>query len=80
MKSFKIRIIFVLLSLLFLAYAVFFEKHIVFSLMNSDEFVELNSGSFTETTTFDGLMVKDGKIYDIYSLTPEVLQEKDCST
>ena len=80
MKNIKIRIIFTLLSLLLLVYAFFCEKHIVFSLMNSDEFVELNSESFIETTTFDGLMIKDGKIYDIYSLTPEVLQEKDCST
>jgi hypothetical protein len=80
MKNKIIRIVIAVFGLLLLTYAYFGESHTTFSLSNSSESMKLNGPAFTETTTFDGLMLKEGKIYDIYSLTPEVLQEKDCST
>lgn len=63
-----------------LAYAYLRESHTVYSLADTEKSKQFNAETFTETTTFDGLMLKDGKVYDIYSLTPEMLQEKDCAT
>ena len=80
MKNKIIRIVFALLCLLLLVYAYFRESHTTFSLSDTSQSKELSAAAFTETTTFDGLMLKKGKVYDIYSLTPEMLQEKDCST
>jgi hypothetical protein len=35
---------------------------------------------YTEGASFDAFLLKDGRLYDVYSLTPESLQEKDCPT
>ncbi len=35
---------------------------------------------YTEGASFDAFLLKDGRLYDAYSLTPESLQEKDCPT
>jgi hypothetical protein len=80
MKKKIISIFFAVACLLLLLYAYFKESHTVFSLANPDKMSKIDGQAFTETTTFDGLMLRDGKIYDIYTLTPEILQEKDCST
>ncbi len=62
-----------------LAYAILGEKHDVFNLSKPEE-KKVSGFEYTETATFDGFMLKNGKVYDIYSLTPDVLQIKDCST
>lgn len=80
MENKLIRIIFAICCLILLIYAYMNETHKVYSLGDPDEVTDYNAETFTETTTFDGLMRKDGKLYDIYSLTPGILQEKDCAT
>jgi len=67
--------------LIVLLAAIFAERHKVLSLIPGNvQAVQLNGLEYTETAAVDGLMRKDGNIYDIYSLTPEVLQQKDCPT
>ena len=80
MRNKLIRIFFAILCLGLLAYSYLRESHKVYSLADTSKSTEFNATVFTETTTFDGLMLKKGKVYDIHSLTPEILQEKDCST
>ena len=80
MKIKIIRIFLIILSVLLLGYALIRESHRIYSLAEPDEYHDASGDEFTEITTFDGVMLRDGKLYDIYSLTPEMLQEKDCST
>jgi len=75
-----VRIVFLAFILALLAYAFLKETHEIHSL-SDDASVKKESGrEFTETASYDGVIKKDGKLYDLYSLTPERLQEKDCST
>ncbi|HCE45875.1 MAG TPA: hypothetical protein DET40_20205 [Lentisphaeria bacterium] len=75
------KIILLAACLIVLLSAIFAERHRVFSLVpGKTEAVQMNGLEYTETAAVDGLMRKDGNIYDIYSLTPEVLQQKDCPT
>jgi len=78
-KYLSLLLLVIVLALLIFAY--FKEKHVVYMLDDSEKDV-LDGYSFTETTTYDGLMLnkKDGKVYDVYSLTPAFLQEKDRPT
>lgn len=76
-----IKLILLAACLLLLLSALLAEKHKVLSLTPGDKQVKVIGGlEYTETASVDGLMRKDGNIYDIYSLTPEVLQQKDCPT
>ncbi len=74
-----IKIVAIVLALAFFAYAFFCETYTVYSLSDDSE-KEISGSEFLEITTFDGLMLEGKKLFDIYSLTPEMLQEKDCST
>jgi hypothetical protein len=78
-KYVSISLLFILFALL--VFAIFKKKHAVYSLKDGNK-SEKNGYEFTEETTYDGLMLrqKDGKVYDVYSLTPDSLQEKDCPT
>ncbi|GEM_PF-2631566 len=80
MKKYR-KIILLGACLIALIFAIFAEKHISFSMMpGNTEPKRLNALEYTEAASFDGLMRKDGNLYDIFSLTPEVLQQKDCPT
>ncbi len=74
-----IKIIAIVLALAFFAYAFFCESYTVHSLSDGSG-KKISGSDFIEQTTFDGLMLEGKKLFDIYSLTPEMLQEKDCST
>lgn len=78
-KYLSILLLAIVLALLI--FAIFKEQHAVYSL-NDEKAVDMSGYDFTETATFDGLMLnkQNGKVYDTYSLTPEFLQEKDCPT
>ena len=78
-KYSSILLLIVLLALLL--FAVFKEKHEVYSL-GDGKITDMNGYEFTETATYDGLMLnkRNGKAYNIYSLTPPFLQLKDCAT
>ncbi len=74
-------IVYLLVATLFLLLAAFFERHTVLTLVPGDTaFKKIDGTAYTETASFDGLVRKDGKLYDVYSLTPELLQLKDCPT
>jgi len=75
-----IKIVLVSLCIIFFIYAYFCEAHKILSLSDEKKSKIINGSELIETTTFDGLMLKGKKLFDIYSLTPEILQEKDCST
>ena len=76
-----IKFILLLACLLVLLTALLAEKHKVLSLSPGNMQIKIIDGlKYTETASVDGFMRKDGNIYDIYSLTPEVLQQKDCPT
>ncbi len=74
-----IKIVAIVLALAFFAYAFFYETYDIHSL-SDDSKKEISGSDFLEQTTFDGLMLESKKLFDIYSLTPEMLQEKDCAT
>ena len=61
--------------------AVVKERHTVYSLQDGTA-KTLNGLEFTKTSAVDGVMLdkSNGKGYDVYSLMPEFLQEKDCPT
>ncbi|MFA6290488.1 MAG: hypothetical protein WC637_01830 [Victivallales bacterium] len=76
-----IKLILLIACLILLLSALLAEKHRVVSLTPGNEQIRIVDGlEYTEAASVDGLMRKDGNIYDIYSLTPEVLQQKDCPT
>ena len=78
MKKYLSILLLIAVTLL-LVFAIFKEKVIVYSLNdNSDK--TINGYEYTETATYDGLLLNksNGKVYDVYSLTPEILQLKDC--
>ncbi len=80
MKKQIIKIILVSACIAFFVYTCIYETHDIYSLAKTSTSKKICGSSFIETTTFDGLMLKENKLFDIYSLTPEMLQEKDCST
>jgi len=65
--------------IILLVWAALKEKVVVYSL-NNDTQKTIDGYEYTETATYDGLLLNksNGKLYDVYSLTPEVLQLKDC--
>ena len=78
-KYSSILLLIILLGILL--FAIFKEKHEVYSL-GDGKVKKINGYELTETATYDGLMLnkRNGKAYDIYSLTPPFLQLKDCAT
>ena len=78
MKKYLSLILLVIIAIV-VVIAVFKEKVTVYSLNDNSE-KQLDGYDYTETATYDGLILnkKDGRLYDAYSLTPEVLQLKDC--
>jgi hypothetical protein len=75
------KLILLVACLIVMLSAIFAEKHRVLSLAPGDKQMKIIDGlGYTETASVDGLMRKGGNVYDIYSLTPEVLQQKDCPT
>jgi hypothetical protein len=74
-----IRLIVLLLIVAGLIWSVGRENHTVHSL-GSDESKAVSGSEFIEATTVDGFIRKKGKLYDVYSLTPETASIKDCKT
>ena len=66
--------------LLLLAYALLRESHPVRPLAGTGGEKTLGGADFIEAASYDGLMRRDRLLYDVFALTPEVLQEKDCKT
>ena len=78
MKKYLSIILLIVIAIL-MTIAIFREKITTYSL-NDDSTKTLNGYDYTNAATYDGLMLnkKEGRLYDVYSLTPEGLQLKDC--
>ncbi len=79
-KTHKV-IYFLGLTLAMLCLALFLGGRKVYSMVpdSSSEKV-YGEAEYTEGASFDAFLLKDGKLYDVYSLTPEILRQKDCPT
>lgn len=62
------RILFLLLCIAAGIFSFSTEKHEVYSL-SGPEPRQMSGLQFTEAASFDGVMLRDGRLYDIYSLT-----------
>jgi hypothetical protein len=76
----QVRVALAAAILLLLAYALLRESHPVRPLAGVGGEKTLGGADFIEAASYDGLMRQDQRLYDIFTLTPEVLQEKDCKT
>lgn len=74
-----LRIALLALAVLLLLYGLAYERHEVNSLAGGDP-EKVSGFGFTEAATYDGLMLKDGRIYDAYGLAPGTADQKDCKT
>ena len=74
-----LRIAFLLAALAILAAGLFRNSHKVSSLAGGPP-QSVSGPAFTEGTTYDAFVRKDGRVYDAQSLVPEAAQEKECST
>ena len=74
-----LRLVLVILALGLFAYGLFVEPHKMLSINETEPPQELSGAAFSEMTTYDGLMLVDGRLCDVYSLGPEG-QEKYCAT
>lgn len=73
------RILVVLIGLSLLTWGLWRERHPVWS-FGQDEPKPTSGLKFVEGTTYDGFVLKDGRLYDAYSLSPGTAQQKDCKT
>ncbi len=77
----ELKIIILAIAGLALLLCAVFEYHRVFSLSPENQnALEINGFDFVETASYDGFTNNEGKLFDVQSLTPELLQLKDCST
>ncbi len=73
------RLTFLVICLALLAYGIFIERHPVRSL-DSDHTQNLKGPEFVQAATVDSFLLKDGQVFDIYSLSKSTANEKDCKT
>ncbi len=79
-KTHKI-IFFLGLTLAMLCLALFLGGRKVYSMVPDSPAEKVyGEAEYTEGASFDAFLLKDGKLYDVYSLTPELLRQKDCPT
>ncbi len=77
----NLKIIVVVFALILFVLSAIFEFHHIFSLIPKNQnALRINGFDFIEITSYDGLMNNDGKLFDVLSLTPKLLQTNDCST
>jgi hypothetical protein len=75
----ELKLLFLGVAAIVLAYGVAAEQHQVRSLAD-DSITHLSGPQFIESATVDGFTVHDGFLYDVYSLSPLEASEKDCKT
>ena len=75
----SIRVVLLAAALAALVLALCVERRTVCSLADGQE-KNIGGAAFVEAVSYDGLLRKDGKLFDNYSLTPPNLQAKDCAT
>ncbi len=74
-----IRLLLLAAAMVALVLAFLLERRTVCSLADGQE-KNIGGAAFVEAASYDGLLRKDGKLFDNYSLTPPNLQAKDCAT
>ncbi|MCY2952177.1 MAG: hypothetical protein NTU53_09400 [Planctomycetota bacterium] len=73
------RVIFLVICILLLGYGLAFERHRVRAL-DTDQTQTLSGPVFIQGATVDSFMLKDGQVFDVYSLSKTMANEKDCKT
>ena len=73
------RLLFLVVSLAGLAYALRWERHQV-ARLDERPAQYLNGSQFIKGTTDDSFGRWSGKVYDMYSLSPLAASERDCKT
>jgi hypothetical protein len=74
-----VRLVLLLAALGLLAWGLAVESHRVLALDGASE-RRVTGRDFTEGTTYDAFLRKDGRLYEVRSLQPEAAQSKDCKT
>jgi hypothetical protein len=75
-----LRLLLLIVTVALLAYGLTYERHEVRSLAPDGPTKRLSAIQFTQGTTTDDYMQKDGSLYDVYSLSPLEASQKDCKT
>jgi hypothetical protein len=75
----RLSIILSVLSGFIFIYGLIFEKHELFSLADNGS-KKINGLNLVEQSTFDGIVLKNGKLFDAYSLPSAINTPKDCKT
>jgi hypothetical protein len=74
-----LRLLFLALALAGLLAGLFLERHPVRRLDGAAP-AKLDGPGFVAGVAVDGLMLKDGALYDVNSLSPDAASAKDCKT
>ena len=78
-KILKILVLIIVLSVL--VYACFLVKYNIYSLANPEKAETVGSFEFTKLASRDGVILRDGRLFDIYSLAGDAGEiEKACPT
>lgn len=75
----RLRALFLLVVFGWLVYGLVAEQHKVYRL-DREESAPIRGYDFVNGATTDSYMLKDGKLYNTASLSPEGAQAKDCKT
>jgi len=74
-----LRVLFLLACLGLVLYGLLAERHRVLSLPDGTP-QAVSGAAFTERATYDAVLLRDGQLYDAYSLAPASADIKDCMT
>jgi hypothetical protein len=74
------RLVFLIVCGALLATGISRERHSVHSLDTGEQRRVDNGPTFTQGATADSYMLRDARLYDIYSLSKSTANEKDCKT
>jgi hypothetical protein len=74
-----LRVVFLLACAGLVLFGLFLERHRVLGLLGGEPQVVGGAG-LTERAAYDGIMLRDGRLYDPYSLAPASADLRDCKT
>ena len=76
----RLRLVFLAAALTLAAFGLFGEAHVVRALDGGAEPAVIGGADVTSRATHEGVMLKDGLLYDVFSLRPEAASDKTCRT
>ena len=74
-----VRVSFLLVCVALVLFGLFVERHRILGLLGGEPQV-VSGAALTERATYDAVMLRDGQLYDPYSLAPASADLKDCKT